>query len=558
LSISNHIFLFPFTINDHSHNKNFMSDIDQKLKQNNWENIPFSPKGQDNTLLKNKNEAYSEYFYFHPFAQEAIFDTGRNADQAVMKYYSRKLEPQKKNYFKLSVLAGKEKKDYELSIKNIALRIYETQIGILSIELSNTKENELEDIIKINEFGKRIYPQYLGPGGIKDTKKSFLANGIEFVLNCNEWSESFDNTDHFRQNHIVIASYVLNLLGKKIFSSNPDDEDKYTIHPTIDDRMYVICWFGSNSYSCQFKHKHLYGKYVYESSPLWYRYIFHDGTDLFCQHDEMLKRLIKNTTYERWANYGTLYGISRYGLVCITDSEPMAQNVLKMHMRKQYAQMAHLLLAQRASILRFSQKVSVISGRIKEMETSDRGNQKKLKEIADDVGKLHADYIRFVNRMWFTEITPQEQGIEMYEKAITNMRLKEDMSDLKNEIKELHEYTSNALEKRTSHSMNTLTTLGAIFLPLTLLTGLLGMNVLFVDNGIFKFFIEKFSTNPFWINISASIISLVIFYFACFVTFFMARKYIKDIKTGDNDILSYLELRYLSFPWKKRSDVDDE
>lgn len=353
---------------------------------------------------------------------------------------------------------------------------------------------------------------------------------------------------------MVIASYIIDLLGKDIFSTAQNEKD-YIICPTIDDRMYVICWFGSDTTCSELKQKKN-GKYNYQNSANWYRYIFHDGSGLLCQHDGMLERLIENCTYERWANYGTFYGISRYGLVSITDASGFSKNVVKVHMQKQYAQMAALVLAQRASILRFSDKVSGISGEIKKLEIADKKHKKDLKSITDKVGRLHAAYIRFVNRMWFTEITPQEQGIEMYEKAVTNMRLKEDMSDLKNQIKELHEYTSNALEKLTNSTMNTLTILGAIFLPLTLLTGIFGMNIELVEQGIIKFIpLDSFQISLKAIFLSdqflKSAISLILFLLAVWVIFFMTRKYLNDIK-DDDEIGSFLNVRYLIFPWLKR------
>lgn len=560
MSESNHIFLFPFTIKANCENKNFMGDIEKKLSDAGWENKPFSPK--------HSNIAYSEYFYFHPFARDAIFDSKESADAAVMKYFTQKLTSDK-NTFKITVIkkwdkTRKETRDYELDIKNISLRIYETEIGILSFELNNTKYDNIDDIIKINDFGKRIYPQYLAiedgkdqkdgidpPGG---PKSAFLADSIQLTINGKALTETFQKASQFRNNEVVIASYIIDLLGKDIFSTAQNEKD-YTICPTIDDRMYVICWFGSDATSFALNQKNQ-GKYNYQNSANWYRYIFHDGSGLLCQHDGMLERLIETCTYERWANYGTFYGISRYGLVSITDASDFSKNVVKVHMQKQYAQMAALVLAQRASILRFSDKVSGISGEIKKLEIADKKHKKDLKSITDKVGRLHAAYIRFVNRMWFTEITPQEQGIEMYEKAVTNMRLKEDMSDLRNEIKELHEYTSNGLEKLTNSSMNTLTILGAIFLPLTLLTGIFGMNIELVEQGIIKYIpLDSFQISLKAIVLSdqflKSAISLILFLLAVWVIFFMTRKYLNDIK-DDDEIGSFLNVRYLIFPWLKR------
>ena len=125
------------------------------------------------------------------------------------------------------------------------------------------------------------------------------------------------------------------------------------------------------------------------------------------------------------------------------------------------------------------------------------------------------------------------------------------MSDLKNEIKELHEYTSNALEKQNNHTMKTLTTLGAIFLPLTLLTGLLGMNILFIENGIVKYLTENWSKPAIFINLGFTVLSILLFFLACHVIFRRTRTFIADIGQGEKEISSYLNIWYLIFPGKK-------
>ena len=38
-----------------------------------------------------------------------------------------------------------------------------------------------------------------------------------------------------------------------------------------------------------------------------------------CQHDVMLEEEIANSTYNRWANYGTLFGFTRDSFVAISD-----------------------------------------------------------------------------------------------------------------------------------------------------------------------------------------------------------------------------------------------
>lgn len=59
------------------------------------------------------------------------------------------------------------------------------------------------------------------------------------------------------------------------------------------------------------------------NSDFWYKYVFVDSGDndydVTCQNKELRTKLIKESTYERWQKFGTLYGITRYSMVALTD-----------------------------------------------------------------------------------------------------------------------------------------------------------------------------------------------------------------------------------------------
>ncbi len=436
---------------------------------------------------------------------------------------------------------------------------------MLSLELANRAYEEMDDMLKINDFGRRIYPQFLGDRGIEDTKGAFLPERVTLKLGEQEISEPFDDAGRFRKDHPVVARYISELLGDR-FTTDPDRHKKQPgtllYRPTIDDRMYVVCWYGSDDWSSRLKWKRRDGDHNYLHSEMWYRFIFFDGNDLTCQHPEMRTDLIRNATYERWADYGTFFGISRYSLVCITDSE-FGYSLLRQHMRRHYGQMAALLLAQRASILRFSDEVTRISRRIKGLSRlKGSAYRESVKNIQRDVEPLHADYIRFVNRMWFTEVTPQEQGIEMYNKATETMHLKADMAELKGEIKELYEFISMLQDRTTNRQVSKQTILGTIFLPMVVLTGFFGMNLLIIDNTSLQraanwlYFIRHrafdglFSrlTDLYAISIMHWVFSLLVLIGCYGVIRCITKRIIIHLDGKDSDILEHLKIRN----WFKR------
>jgi len=87
--------------------------------------------------------------------------------------------------------------------------------------------------------------------------------------------------------------------------------------------------------------------------------------------------------------------------------------------------------------------------------------------------------------LYFKEVTAQDQGIELYDKALDILNIKRDIEDLRQEIGSLNGYAFMEQEREEKEEMFKLTKLGTFFLPPTLVAGLLGMNVFpkeWIDN----------------------------------------------------------------------------
>ncbi|HEC99339.1 MAG TPA: hypothetical protein ENN18_03020 [Proteobacteria bacterium] len=467
--ISQHIFMFPFRIENPQ--PPYTLDL--------WEKKPFDPS------LNGLN--YSEFSYFHEYVRKVIYELGDDNEKWISRYYELKGVTLNNSTMELHI-SGRTK-PFILQVDNISLRIFETDVGILSFSLFNHKYENLNEILLINEFGRRVYPQFLPKNGdIGIVKGKFLADKIIFKLTgIKTIEEDFSCLSGFYdkdQKNIRLGRHITELL------------QGLDIVPIIDDRMFTVCWYGNDCWSNKLKNN------GYKSSDEWYSFIFIDGKikDIGCANEDMKVSLIKDNTYARWSDYGTIYGVTRYSLMCLTEAmkpDNIFPGLTKDHMQTMYYQIAIILLAQRASILKFSDDVSSISAEIEsfiDKKTDD------FEKIAERVRKLHASFIRFVNRLWFTEVTPQEQGIEMYQMAVRNMGLTKQLDELRFEIKELYEFVEMEYEKiraeedrEINKTLSRLTWLAVIFMPLTLAAGLLGMN-LFASSDIPKIveFINEF------------------------------------------------------------------
>lgn len=480
---SYHTFMFPFKWDIQS--DSFMGSIDinkfnEICKKSKWKEAIFEIKSE---------EEYNEFIYFHDFAQRALFSSKKTCndkgnDEFPPSYYFEKKEFENKS-FELDILckdwqnnAAYDKK-YKLTIDGVSLRVFETGVAILAINLKNFSHRTFEDVLFINDFGRRLYPQFLSKNKddknkdlAESAKNTFLPRRIKFA---DFEDEKFEYFEYKESSTPKISQYIFDILGKdfqyKDFFQPKDSQPKVYIKQLLDDRMFVVSHLMDESKSIEITRN-------YQKNTDWYKYLFVDSKDLTCQNDEMRLNLINQNTYIRWLSYGTLWGISRYSFVCLSNNSDFSRTVLNQHMRRHYFQMISLVLAIRTSTIRFSDEISKISNM----------KQDKNNKLQDEISSLYKSYIKFVNRIYFREISPQEQGIELYNQICDVMKIHRDVKDLDDEISELHTYASMLYEKNRNDELEKLSKVATYLMPPTVVFGLFGMNT----------FGEKFFDKPLY------------------------------------------------------------
>lgn len=496
--ISKHIFLFPFS-------------WEKKTKESTQAQAPKKEKNTDpldkisefHAFLGRKHNwedkeykidlppNYNEFTYFYDFVRKAIFECGDRGDNdQLIKHYKYKLSKDAKYLIDIKRDKEDEKKEdkpsYELHIEKIYLHVYATGVAILSFHLSNDKYSALTDILRINDFGRRIYPQFLGNEQpyTNAAKGNFLADSIE-ITGIENSKEDWTCFEDFSCNISTVKPFRLPAYIRKLLGNNIEEQinsGDLHVSPLIDDRMFVMCWYGNNHLTNtlkrkenethirvkgkKVKHKTIIGQhYNYLQNSDWYRYIFVDNGTAMCQNSEMLSEINKAHTYPRFADWGTLYGLSRYSFMILTST---GYNMVVTHLQTMYYQMVVLTLMQRASILKFSREVANIS--------KFKDEPGKTKEQIKRIKNLNREYLRFINQMYFREVTAQEQGIELYDMLQGHCRIERDIKDLNREIDELYQFANMLEDEQRNEEMTKLQRWGAILLIPTLLASFLGMN----------------------------------------------------------------------------------
>ena len=416
---------------------------------------------------------FNEYIYFYDFVRGALYDSREKPTDILHQYnYLLSENPRYIIYIK------NKKEPYDLKIERIQLNLYTTGVGILSFHLSNQSYSELKQILEINEFGRRIYPQFLAEGVFTEiTKESFLADQLQIRIDENrEFHDDFsyfNNIERVQENPSRLSAVIMNLLGNPFMTHKPlDKKNCVLISPILDDRMFVLCWFADRKLCSRLA---VYNKdketYRYDEDDDWYKLVFIDKSSTSCNSVTMKKQLLLEHTYDRWIGKkdSSLFGITRYSFIMLNDDQ---STFVKDHLRTMYLQMVQLALVQRASVLRFSHEVT----RIADLESPG--------DTSGKVRELYEKYLQFVNKIYFREITAQEQGIELYERIHQVLKLERDVKELDREIDELHQYASLCEDRRKNKQLHILTVLGALFIIPAFLTGFFGLSIFTADLGL--------------------------------------------------------------------------
>lgn len=483
---SYHLFLFPFQwdylpagkrkkdCDFESRSK--LERCEASLKRNDrWKHNPYII-GEETNIASD----YNEFTFFYDFVRKTIFDYNEQHDKNErLQFFSYKTT---KGSYTIHIKTGEtSNKVFKLGIRDISLHLFNTGVGILTFNLENFDYPQADDILLINEYGRRIYPQFLGENLINETKWAFLADKIEVNFgedqpNIVEDFEHYNKGDNLKTSWFRLPAHIRYLFDGTTFT----EEDKtYTerilISNVMDDRMFTLCWYGNNEMADQLGSNPELGIAPYETSKWWYAFTMCDKDSKWPSVANLkeLKRYIDKHTYKRWSDFGTLYGLSRETFMVIsknietlnTDHAPPLYD----HLRTMYFQIVVLCLVCRASMLRFSGEVS----RLTDLAHHHLGE----KHFLNPIEKLYENYIEFLNKIHFREVTAQVQGIELYNMLYEHMNLKEQISDLDSELDELHRFVNMRREKQRNDNAQMLNYLAAFFLPMTVIAGFLGANI---------------------------------------------------------------------------------
>ncbi|MBO5005817.1 MAG: hypothetical protein J6C89_00080, partial [Clostridia bacterium] len=433
---------------------------------------------------ENVRSFYNEYQYFYPQARNALYGYDGN----VVKTYSfAKKEVHEKAHYYIT----KWKRTYDLLINAIRLKIYNTGVALFIMECENHGKDKygngqasLADVKNINDFGRRITlpfvpekPEYSVCAdkleiAIPELGVSFASDFRDFIIRV---GESCDAKAIINLNHLCdFVKDVINYGGTYLFSSNDDkvrSRKQFKIRLALDDRMFVACIVNDKSKTEEFLKVNggdiplNERKYAYEEneklSKSLYEFIFVDSDEgCTCQSSSMRSELLEKHIYKRWLDSGSIYAMSAQSLVLLFNGafEPLIGSFLTI-----YERIVCLCIVQRASIMVFQKELALLSVQIHE-----KGNRMRTSTVTR-LMDLQERFAAFESQICFTEVTSQEQGIDIYEMMTGFFFINDEMENIKSQLDILNEAANTYLDFGFNKIGIAFTFIGALY-------GALGMN----------------------------------------------------------------------------------
>ena len=472
--ISYHTFMFPFLYaTDKMTRKEFGSRCHPGWKLDLWE-----PEKMNDSVY------YNQYHYFNETAHNAIYTTDSAQKNKKSKPYENlenaavvnlrfdlsaliteeQAEKKTADSFKYVIRKYKDREpgkefEYALDIHAIRMKLYNTGVGILIFELENREGMSEQDIIQINDFGRRIYAPFYGYYA-DDMHCSICADEIFFEINGNHAEDVGLLPDKLRSSaeETILAEPIRTLLSNDTYSvttNNQYGENDTRIETAIDDRMFVACYYKNGDFVDAMREwdgeNYRYITHAKEMNPFdnennknaahrLYTMMYVDGDGICCHSRSMLQNLLSDDhIYTRWLEYGwmdknekqfygSLTGFSEYTMISVAKNPP--DHLIKAFLT-QYVEMAALALAQRASLLSFEYMISEYA-------------HKRSYDVED----IHNKYILFQSQLLLNEVTPQQQGLEIYEMLKNNLMIEKEQSEIKEQIEGLFEHRNYVHDKK--------------------------------------------------------------------------------------------------------------
>ena len=420
-----HTFGWPFHICERS-----AEAFTKKLKSNGWTEKDMDYKKQEDP------EDFRNIFMLNQYLSASAKNIFLKPEKDICGIYQFPMDSKEEYLYEI---VCSDQRAYQLSIDCIELHVYHYGVGILWIHVLNGTEgrepySSIEDVKAINNLGRRVMLPYVPADADGDI---LCAERLGIRM-----KNSICITDFRKLIRESGQGEVCEKLGQPteflyaLLNNSLRGEPKNTavkVEPFTDDRMFVSCLIRDDVLSRSIREGQ--AENSDEFRKLLYSVFYVDAEDATCQNREMRDELLRDTIYTRWSDYGTLWSVTSYSMMCITSASSDINESVVRPFYAEYKYLISLVFAQKIGIAKFSAGAGNI---VKGVDKKGTIRSRQVKELIN----LQEQYITFKNQLLIIEASNQEQGIELYRMFVRQMRVEEEKSILDEQLESLYEVTN--------------------------------------------------------------------------------------------------------------------
>jgi len=490
-----HMFAWSFYIKDNEKEFSEMDSFRKKLEEKGWvkKNIDFVNM-EDDVEEEECRQAFMLQQYLSASGKN-LFINDENDDCVIYEYGLNK-DDNSKYYYRIVC----KEKTYDLMIDSIELHLYKYGMGIIFIKTLNVDSNStLQDIKTINDKGRAISIPFI-PDNIPDNKDASIlcpekiailkkSGNKEVELRATDFRKKINdyNQNKSEENRIKLlddAEFMEYILNHNL-SGNGSNNIKYEVFS--DYRMFVISLIRDDVISSRLETSEW--RDSVEGMKEIYALVHIDENDSSCQHEGMLAELLKDECYWRWADWGTLYGITEYSCVCVTSRTVKINSSVIRPFYAEYIYFVSLVLAQRMGLMMFSKEAEKKARLISNKKDGKLivGNIYLPRIIGLILNKLKGNliwsgdckkiisiqekYIEFQNSIMLLELSCQEQGIELYQLIKKQMYVDIEQDVLDKQLQGMYDVVNISNGTRLSLQSNILAIMAIIISIIAIILG---------------------------------------------------------------------------------------
>ena len=297
LAKCNHIFAWPF---EYQWPKDDVENYAEPFKKKGW-----IEKDMDIQGMRKNGKIQKDIFmlnqYLSSSAKDIFMQTGENICTILEYPFDENDE------WKYQIKVGNQY--YLLPIQSVELHVYRHGVGILFIQMSNNDYPSLQDIKKINDYGRRISMPFIPDTLEKDMlcadEIGIVGPKEKYLTNFKKIAEQCLNEEVVEEKGLLeSAEFLYALLNCRVGrETSEEDFASDEIIPTADDRMHVFCLLRDAELSEKISTmdwKHPKDENEEEFQKLLYSIVFVDPEWPTCQNAEMRADFLEKALYLRW------------------------------------------------------------------------------------------------------------------------------------------------------------------------------------------------------------------------------------------------------------------